>query len=138
MGALGRADLRALSTRARGGGGGMSGRVRSGEPTLILDAFAAREPGGGIARSVRDLAGALATRADAPPVRFAYPAQMPGADAPPWDPKLLLPLPGDRRRRRWTYLASTLLPGVADAYYGNPDVVRSPGGYGPAFARARH
>lgn len=114
----------------------MSGRAAAAP--VVLDVHAALFPSGGIGRSVRDLAAALATRPDAPPARFAYPARLPGAASPPWPAHTLSPLPGSDRRRRWTYLASTLAPALADRYYGSPALVHSPAGYGPVFARAKH
>ena len=116
----------------------MSARAAHEPPVLVFDAFAALEPGGGIGRSVRDLAVALATHPDAPVARLAYPERMIEASAVPWGPGYRMPLAGGRERRRWTYLASTLVPALADAYYGNPRLVHSPAGYGPTFARARH
>ncbi|MBI5710195.1 MAG: glycosyltransferase family 4 protein [Candidatus Eisenbacteria bacterium] len=106
-------------------------------PEVLLDVFAALYPAGGIGRYVRDLMEALASRPDSPPVGFAYPRHLTGAEPPAYPAERLRPLPFGARRMRALFLASARLGVRPDAWYGRPAVFHSPVGHGPLFGKAR-
>jgi glycosyltransferase involved in cell wall biosynthesis len=106
-------------------------------PGLLLDVWPAFLAGGGIARFVRDLAEALASRPDAPPACFVHPAPLRNRARPPYPAERLRPLPLPWWSMRPMLMASASLGLRPDRLYGRPAVVHSPMGYGPIFARAR-
>lgn len=108
-----------------------------GSPAVTLDVIAALFPAGGIGRYVRDLAGALLTEPAAPRSCFAYPDGLPGLRIPRgWEQADLRVLPWGQRRHRLLTVLSARTGVAADRWYGWPDAVHLPAGYGPTFRRA--
>lgn len=106
-------------------------------PAVVVDAFAALVPGGGIGRFVRLLARALRTLPGAPPVRFAVTRNLRAAAAGLYRAEEILALP-----LAWRELALAMMVGARtglafDRVYGRPAVVHSTVGYGPRFREAR-
>lgn len=104
---------------------------------LVIDAFAALVPGGGIGRFVRQLSLALRTRPDAPLARYAVTRELREAAARQYGREEIVTIPLAWRELAVAMMLSAKVGGRFDALYGHPAVVHSPLGYGPRFRGAR-
>lgn len=103
---------------------------------LALDVLPALVPSAGIGRYVRDLATALVTLPGAPPATFVAPGPQAGAARTRYGDRVRA-LPFGWGGLRLACVASLRFGLGMDRLYGDPGVVHSPMGYGPAFTRAK-
>lgn len=106
-------------------------------PDVVVDAFAALVPGGGIGRFVRLLDRALRTRPDAPRARYAVTRNLRRVARERYREEEIVTLP-----LAWRELALAMMIGARtgmrfDSLFGHPAVMHSTVGYGPRFRRAR-